>query len=1033
MELNILKSLNLKHVVNNTISLIKSLGDKNICIIVPDKFSATMEKLIFERLNIECSFNINVYTLNRLSKNILAETKASYKTISKIGGIILLKKVLNDNQDIITSFKSNNNSYQFSNEIYKTLSQLKSCQLGCEELLNYKCDIKQLEKKINDLGNILQLYTDAKTGVLDNSDTLTLTCMMLDKSELVKDSYFIFSGFDDFTSQGYNLIERLMMYAKGVYVNTYFSSGFNKNIYYQDVLYRLTSMCDSIGAKVNILNPPYEDSDLHKYLTNNLFAFNQLNFNLKSSNEIKLYKADNIRDEIEFVARDIKSKILQGERFYNFGVGVYNLSGNVDNIKQIFNKYELCTYIDIQKPFSSTCVYKFFVNLWQLYLKNYETLNLIEFIDSVFISIPEEDKYNIIQKIKRIEFKGKLSSLNCNDEQINSSINILYNFLTSHTLTANSNIDEVLVWHNNIINELSMENTIYNMLENLEDNYDKKILAQALKYSKQLLEEIAQFYPKAKLNEILDIYMQAGIELAISPLPLSADCIQIVDAGEILTSFDNLYLINCTSSTAPSTFQDLGILPDKELSYVQLSHNIEPTIARINRLNKFKLFNSALMFNKNLTISMTLNSNSEMSSLVNELNNRLFVTNGKNEETNIGYIYPNKIKDNAIYTPLSLWDLIEYAYSNKLESSLDKHLLEKINIQQSPKHLTINPQYSNLTEISASALENYFQCPLKYFFNYVLKLKEPTSANIEMLDIGNILHELAYKYYLCKNRESVDIKLFCQNTIKNLISKNEKLNLHINNPIIINLTAESERFISYLKELDKNSMFIPSYFEKEFGKNKDFPALPLTENIYLKGKIDRIDIYNNYFRIIDYKSGNADASLSELYYGKKLQLFLYGLAIENAIGKKLSGTFYLPIKNVVEKVDNDENIYKLMGFYTDNTELADIYDINLTSNLKSNFVNMSLKKDGSFSKRSEKVLTDNEMENMLNYSKNISIKALKEICSGTFNASPLKFDGTTNACTYCPYLVLCSKSSNNIQFREQSKVTKESFNGGEHE
>ena len=87
-----------------------------------------------------------------------------------------------------------------------------------------------------------------------------------------------------------------------------------------------------------------------------------------------------------------------------------------------------------------------------------------------------------------------------------------------------------------------MENTIYNMLENLEDNYDKKILAQALKYSKQLLEEIAQFYPKAKLNEILDIYMQAGIELAISPLPWSADCIQIVDAGEILTSFDNLTL-----------------------------------------------------------------------------------------------------------------------------------------------------------------------------------------------------------------------------------------------------------------------------------------------------------------------------------------------------------------------------------------------------------------------------------------------------------------------------------------------------------
>ena len=69
-----------------------------------------MERLIFERLEIECSFNINVSTLNRLSKNILAETKAKYSTISKIGGIILLKKVLNENRELITSFKNNKNS-----------------------------------------------------------------------------------------------------------------------------------------------------------------------------------------------------------------------------------------------------------------------------------------------------------------------------------------------------------------------------------------------------------------------------------------------------------------------------------------------------------------------------------------------------------------------------------------------------------------------------------------------------------------------------------------------------------------------------------------------------------------------------------------------------------------------------------------------------------------------------------------------------------------------------------------------------------
>ena len=119
-----------------------------------------------------------------------------------------------------------------------------------------------------------------------------------------------------------------------------------------------------------------------------------------------------------------------------------------------------------------------------------------------------------------------------------------------------------------------------------------------------------------------------------------------------------------------------------------------------------------------------------------------------------------------------------------------------------------------------------------------------------------------------------------------------------------------------------------------------------------------------------------------------------------------------------------------MGFYTDDESLIDAYDINLASNLKSEFVNMSLKKDGSFSKRSDKVLTTSEMDNLLDYSKKISIKALSEIDSGVFKASPLKFDSMTNACTYCPYLSLCSKSSNNIPFREMGKVNKDSFTGG---
>ena len=1027
MELNILKSLNLKHAINNTIATIKQLGDSDICVIVPDKLSATMERLVFDKLNIESSFNINVSTINRLSKNILAETNASYKTISKIGGIILLKKVLNDNKDLITSFKNSKHSYQYSNEIYKTLAQLKSCQLDSDELLKYECPIKPLQQKINDLGTLLQNYNEAKIGILDNSDTLTLTCMMLDKSETVKNTYYIFAGFDDFTSQGYLLIERLIKHSKGVYVNTYTSSSFNKSIYYRDVFYRLLSLCNTLGIKDNVIDLPYSDDALHTYLSHNLFAFNKLSF-ITKPNDIRLYQAQNITDELEFVARDIRKKVLDGARFSQFGIAVYNLQSYSNIIKQVFDKYEICTYIDVQKTFSSTCVYRFFTNLWQLYLKKYDTLNLIEFINSNFISIPEPHKVAICNILKQTNYRGNFANFDCKDEQINQSVNILHQFLTLFELNENSTIDEIIDWHVNISSQLNLDDVLTSISNFINDSYEQKIIVQALKYSTHLLDEIKQFYPSSTLAEIYDIYANAGLELSISPLPLSADCVQIVDANEILTPFDDLYIINCSSSTAPNTLQDVGILLDKELTYVQLSHNIEPTIARMNRLNRFKLFNSALMFNNSLTVSMSLASSSETSPLVNELKSRIFVSDNNKTETNIGYIYPYQIKAQTNYTPLSLWDLVEYVYTNKLKtSSKVDDIIKNSNISTATTQVCVDEKNINFNQISASALETYFQCPLQYFFNYILKLKEPTSSEIEMLDIGNILHKLAQLYYLQKDRQTLDIEAFCRNTINKLVEKDEKLKSHINNPILINLIDEAIRFVSHLRELDNNSEFKPTYFEKSFGSNNGFAALPLTDTISLKGQVDRVDLYDNYFRIIDYKSGNADATFTELYYGKKLQLFLYALAIKNATNLTPSGTFYLPIQNVVEKSNSGDSIYKLNGFYTDNNDLAKAYDINIHSNLKSNFVNMTLKKDGTLSKRSDKVLTTSQMDLLMEYAKQLSVKALGEISTGKFNASPLKFNKQKNACKYCPHLVLCSKNSNNIPFRDVGKVNIDSF------
>ncbi|MBV1822360.1 PD-(D/E)XK nuclease family protein, partial [Bacteroidales bacterium MSK.15.36] len=68
------------------------------------------------------------------------------------------------------------------------------------------------------------------------------------------------------------------------------------------------------------------------------------------------------------------------------------------------------------------------------------------------------------------------------------------------------------------------------------------------------------------------------------------------------------------------------------------------------------------------------------------------------------------------------------------------------------------------------------------------------------------------------------------------------------------------------------------------------------ERVNLIGRIDRVDKLENedatFVRIIDYKSGKQDFSLSDIYYGLQIQLLVYLDAllqeIENTMKKQVN-------------------------------------------------------------------------------------------------------------------------------------------------
>jgi len=290
--------------------------------------------------------------------------------------------------------------------------------------------------------------------------------------------------------------------------------------------------------------------------------------------------------------------------------------------------------------------------------------------------------------------------------------------------------------------------------------------------------------------------------------------------------------------------------------------------------------------------------------------------------------------------------------------------------------------------------------------------------DILAFDIGNILHEVLFKYYKCK-KNVVDIYSFCRDEIFKFVSSNERLKMNLNSPILASLIDEAMRVVNAVNYIDNNSSFIPVNFEYEF---KGETALKL-KNIYLKGKIDRVDVSNDLVRIIDYKSGRAEASLKELFYGNKLQLFLYASAVQSIFKKHIVGSFYLPLRN--DYSDDVKNRYMFKGYFLNEDFVIQAMDKRLDVGLDSDIFDITVNKEFKAGRtKNVKKLEKDQFTSLMTYAERVTEQAFDEIKSGYILPSPTDI---SDVCKSCAYKHICLKNCANRKTRLSKSVDLQSF------
>ena len=252
-------------------------------------------------------------------------------------------------------------------------------------------------------------------------------------------------------------------------------------------------------------------------------------------------------------------------------------------------------------------------------------------------------------------------------------------------------------------------------------------------------------------------------------------------------------------------------------------------------------------------------------------------------------------------------------------SKIPSHNFQEVIISQNIKKSVIKePSINKTSEIikklkyiskngfSASSLRRYLDNPIDFYNRYILEIPDylPKTNTLNDLERGILIHKTLEELYTPYLKKQMKIPYYDK------ILKKIKFTLHYyfkkyygnkydltgENFLIISAYERAIRlFINKEKKLviDNNQIFILD-IEKDFKVN-----LNSKNEVFLKGKIDRLDKFNDVYRVIDYKTGYMNPDY--LKYTSDFQCFKGDYKLHNQFQLLI---YLLALKIDGEKVEN---------------------------------------------------------------------------------------------------------------------------------
>ena len=341
---------------------------------------------------------------------------------------------------------------------------------------------------------------------------------------------------------------------------------------------------------------------------------------------------------------------------------------------------------------------------------------------------------------------------------------------------------------------------------------------------------------------------------------------------------------------------------------------------------------------------------------------------------------------------------------------------------------------------SPSELERHSRCPFQHFISYGLSAEEQRVDEVAQREIGTLYHGILERFAAELTDRNIWESITREEAEK-LIEDyahawaedyhDGLFKLSGAETYLLKRAIAACKFVAWtLVEQARAGEIKESRYEVRFGRggmsgdgkqNLKPIVRKLSDGreVYIEGIIDRLDILeSDRIKIIDYKTGNENFNVDEVRAGYRLQLMLY-LEAAREKEKKPAGVFYFLIEESRSKVDaleataDQSAIDELLransqmnGVVVDDENV--IREVAGEFDDKSTVLKLSRKKDGTFSKYSEKYLiSEEDLDALQEEVETITGEICDEILAGRIELKPKKV-GKSDPCRYCDYHSICN-------------------------